>query len=356
MHLRAGGGEMKTTVVWGPPACGKSSYIDANAGANCLIWDFDRVMRVLSNKKLYTRNENLIGLVADLRSWIVERAEQTGVDEAWFSATWVNDEFRKAFESLGPEYHLIEISQEECLKRLEQDDERADVADDMKGVIQSWYDTYKRGSEMKDVERRFLTVEVRAKEGDEMIVEGRAIVYDSETDLGYFRETVAKGASTEALSRCDAFLLFNHDPNQPLARIKNGTLTATEDEQGVTIRADLSKSAQGADVYKNVKSGLIDKMSFAFSIEQESWVHAEDRNQTDLRIITKFRDIYDFSPVTYPAYKATELQARSAEAIYNSHRTSTEEAETSMDVEPTIEPTLDAMKLRLSLIETGVSL
>lgn len=345
---------MKTTVVWGPPASGKSSYIDANASDNALIWDFDRVMRVLSGKKLYSRNENLVGLVADLRSWIVERVAKSGVDEAWFSATWVNDEFRDAFKDLSPDYHLMDITKEECLKRLEQDDERVDVAEELKGVIDSWYETYKRGAAMGEMERRFITVEMRAK--DDMVVEGRAIVYDSETDLGYFRETIARGASTEALKTCDAFLLFNHDPNQPLARIKNGTLSASEDDKGVTIVADLSKSSLGPGIYTNVKSGLIDKMSFAFNIEEEKWVHSDDKTKTDLRIITKLRTIYDFSPVTYPAYQSTELQARSAKSIYESHRASMEKPGTSMDADKHVEPALDAMKLRLSLIELGETL
>lgn len=338
---------MKTTIVWGPPASGKSTYIDDNASENSFIWDFDRVMRTVSNKPMYVRNENLIGLVADMRQWVLDRIAESNVEECWFSATWVNDEFRQTFNALSPTYVMMDIEKDECLKRLEQDDQRAPVAEEMKKVIERWYEAY-RGIDMKDAERRFMTVEVRASD-QEMIVEGRAIVYDKETDLGWFRESVAKGASTEALTRCDAFLLFNHDPNQPLARIKNGTLTASEDDEGVTIRADLSKSAMGPDVYKNVKSGLIDKMSFAFTVEEEKWVINEDRKKTDLRVITKFRDLFDFSPVTYPAYKATELQARSAEAIYNSHRTSLEEPETSVDVEEDI-VALEPYMLELDLI------
>ena len=290
-----------------------------------------------------------------MRSWIIERASSTGVDELWISATWVNDEFKKSFESLDPEYHLIQISKEECLRRLEQDDERAGVADEQKGVIESWYETYGERS-MKDPERRFVSVEVRASGDEGLIIEGRAIVYDSETDLGWFRETISQGAATEALKSCDAFLLFNHDSNQPLARIKNGTLTAVEDERGVTIRADLSKSALGPNLYKDIKSGLIDKMSFAFSIEEETWVHSEDRNKTDLRVIGKFREIFDFSPVTYPAYKSTELQARSAETTYKNHQAATAEPGASTDAAAVVEPTLEVMKLRLSLIERGVAL
>ncbi len=327
---------MKTTVVWGPPASGKSTYIDTNAGENSVVYDFDRIMRALSNKPMYQRNENLIGYVAELRTWLVEKLkEDDTIDEAWFSATWVNDDFKKIFEDLHPEYHMIDIPYEECISRLEMDDQRATMQEEMKKVIDKWYDTYGKRSGVMEAERRFLQVEMRAA-SDENIIEGTPIVYDKETDLGWFREMVAKGAATEALTRSDEFLLFNHDSNQPLARRKNGTLTVTEDEKGVHIRADLSKSNLGPGLYKDIKAGLIDKMSFAFTVEEESWVTPENPKDLDLRIIRSFREIYDYSPVTYPAYKSTELQARSAQSILESHRAATVDPVPSPDEEENI--------------------
>ena len=32
----------------------------------------------------------------------------------------------------------------------------------------------------------------------------------------------------------------------------------------------------------------------------------------------EFRELFDYSPVTYPAYKQTELQARSAQDVFES--------------------------------------
>jgi len=205
------------------------------------------------------------------------------------------------------------------------------------------------------IERRFIDAkEMRAAE-QENIVEGYAVVYGVETDLGYFREMIAKGAATEALKNSDEFFLFNHDSNLPLARRKNGTLTATEDEHGVFIRADLSKSKDGPGVYLNVKSGLIDKMSFAFNIEEEEWSRSENMNGTDLRTITKFRELFDYSPVTFPAYKSTELQARNAEAIFQSHSETVVPEESSMEVEEEEEARVltDVLKLQADLLILG---
>ena len=156
------------------------------------------------------------------------------------------------------------------------------------------------------MERRFIQVEIRAADGEsgELIVEGYPIVYEQEANLGIFREKIAKGAAKEALKRSNEFVLFNHDSNIPLARRTNGTLEAKEDDKGVFIRADLSKSSRGPGVYEDIKNGLIDKMSFAFTVERDSW-------EDDLRTVEEFSEIFDYSPVTYPAYTDTELVARS---------------------------------------------
>lgn len=169
------------------------------------------------------------------------------------------------------------------------------------------------------MERRFIQVELRALSEDEgMVVEGYPIVYEQETELWGFREKIAKGAATRALEKSDEFVLFNHDSNIPLARRENGTLEVNEDEKGVFIRADLSKSSAGPGVYNDIKNGLINKMSFAFTTERDSW-------EDDLRTVEEFAEIFDYSPVTYPAYKQTDIMARSKEeAIRNRPPPSTE--------------------------------
>jgi uncharacterized protein len=203
-------------------------------------------------------------------------------------------------------------------------------------------------------ERRFLTTEMRAAESDaeQMIIEGYAIVYEQETDLGFFREKIARGAATNALKRSDEFMLFNHDSNKPLARRKNDTLEAIEDDKGVFIRADVSKSSNGEGVYRDVKSGLIDKMSFAFTVEAETW--EERQGEKELRIVTEFDQLFDYSAVTYPAYEQTQLMARSAESVLHDHRSSTEKTETSAEVDD--EAYLEELEMyvrELQLLELG---
>lgn len=201
---------------------------------------------------------------------------------------------------------------------------------------------------MGEIERRFITVEMRASEGEEMIIEGYPIVYDQETDIGWFREKIAQGAATNALARSDEFVLFNHNADIPLARRANGTLTATEDDRGVFIRADLSKSDRGPGIYRDVKSGLINKMSFAFTVARQTWI--EEKDQKDLRVVDEFEQLYDYSPVTYPAYQQTSVQARSAETIFQDHKSTTVEERAGS---PETEEQLDLLKRKAELTIRG---
>ena len=103
-------------------------------------------------------------------------------------------------------------------------------------------------------------------------------------------------------------------------------------------------------MYQDIKSGLIDKMSFAFTVDSEAW--EEKKYEKDLRTIIAFNELYDYSPVTYPAYQQTELVARSAEAVAKAHRTAPAEPESAPAEEPEVMvDALDIYKRRLRLIE-----
>lgn len=160
-----------------------------------------------------------------------------------------------------------------------------------------------------------LTVEKRADSGDEsekMIVEGYAAVYDSETNIaGLFTETIERGAFDSANMK-DVPLKYNHSDAVPiLARTRNKSLTLTPDEKGLKIRAELLDTTDGRDMFTRIKSGLLDKMSFAFSVNPDGEKWTTDDNGFQHRTITKFDRIFDVSVVDTPAYDETEIYARS---------------------------------------------
>lgn len=162
-----------------------------------------------------------------------------------------------------------------------------------------------------------LTIETRADSGDgsdseKMIVEGYAAVYDAETNIaGLFTETIERGAFDSANMK-DVPFKYNHSDAVPiLARTRNKSLTLTPDEKGLKIRAELLDTTDGRDMFKRIKSGLLDKMSFAFSVNPDGERWETDDNGFQKRTITKFDRIFDVSVVDTPAYDETEIFARS---------------------------------------------
>ena len=151
------------------------------------------------------------------------------------------------------------------------------------------------------------TLEVRS-DSDEMVIEGYAALYDNETNIGPFRETIARGAFDDVMED-DVRALMNHDPNYVLGRSGAGTLQLELDEKGLKYRVKLGEQQYAKDLYESVKRGDISASSFAFTISEQSW----NENRT-VRSIDRIGKLLDVSPVVYPAYPDTHgLQARNEE-------------------------------------------
>lgn len=154
-----------------------------------------------------------------------------------------------------------------------------------------------------------------AEESEKMIIEGYAAVFDEETLIGGeeygFYERIAKGAFDEADMK-DVPLKYNHSDNVPiLARTRNKSLELKVDDKGLFIHAELLDTQDNKDMYKRIKAGLIDKMSFTFTVKAntDEW----ERGETSKRTITKFDRLFDVSVVDVPAYDGTSIYARSLE-------------------------------------------
>ena len=142
------------------------------------------------------------------------------------------------------------------------------------------------------------TIEARS-DSDDMIIEGYAALYDNETNIGPFKETIARGAFDDVLDN-DVRALMNHDPNYVLGRTGAGTLELELDDTGLKYRIKLGEQQYAKDLYESVKRGDISQSSFAFTIAEQSW----NENRT-IRSVDKVATLLDVSPVTYPAYKDT---------------------------------------------------
>lgn len=167
-------------------------------------------------------------------------------------------------------------------------------------------------------------LETRDDSGVEGRIAGRPIVLNSRTDLGPFDEIIDSGALTET-NLNDVRLCLNHDTSYVYARSRKNSVKNTmwidTDTEGLKFEADLAikESSRAKDLYVAIERGDIDKMSFMFSIDEERWEDLESDHPT--RHITKIGSVVEISPVTFPAYDATEINARSnEEALENARK------------------------------------
>lgn len=168
-------------------------------------------------------------------------------------------------------------------------------------------------------EVRFASAIKRSEDSNpdegKMIVEGYAVTFDKETLIGDeehgFYEVIDKKAFDDADIK-DVPLKYNHADNHLiLARTRNGSLALSVDEVGLKVRAELLDTQSNRDIYKSIEAGLLDKMSFAFTVSGQSW----DRSgETPKRTITAIDRLFDVSVVDLPAYDSTSIAvARSLE-------------------------------------------
>ena len=67
------------------------------------------------------------------------------------------------------------------------------------------------------------------------------------------------------------------------------------DDTGLKYRFDAPNTALGDELLEGIMRGDISTSSFAFTIESDNWTKKEDGSY--LRTITKFKELYDVSPV-----------------------------------------------------------
>ena len=154
---------------------------------------------------------------------------------------------------------------------------------------------------MKEI--RKLDMQFRAVEdADKMEIKGYAVVFNSPETYGY-TEVIDEHALDDA-DMSDVVLRYNHnDSFMVLARTRNKSLSLEKDEKGLMIDATLQDDiTDHRNIYNAIRSGLIDKQSFAFSVDEDEYDY-----DTDTRTITKIGKLYDVSVVDQPFYNATDV-------------------------------------------------
>jgi len=163
------------------------------------------------------------------------------------------------------------------------------------------------------IERRnYAATELRAvteDDGKQKIV-GYAAVFNSlSEDLGGFREKIAPGCFARACKDGDVRALKNHNSDYVFGRTKSGTLRLAEDAHGLRIECTPPDAQWVKDMMASIDRGDIDQMSFGFRTLTDEWNLVDGEHVRTLVDV----ELYDVSPVTFPAYPETTVGLRSLE-------------------------------------------
>lgn len=136
----------------------------------------------------------------------------------------------------------------------------------------------------------------------------------------YF-ETIDRKAFDNA-DMSDIIFQYDHE-GRVLARKSNNTLIVEAEDNGLFICADLGKSQASKEMFGEISSGLVTRMSWAFTVEEESY-----NSETRTRTILKVKKVYDVSAVSIPANDDTEISARSyAKGVFEVEKQEMQERE-----------------------------
>lgn len=157
--------------------------------------------------------------------------------------------------------------------------------------------------------REYRNLSILQPNESEYRVEGYATTFNKpyllyEFDGVKYYEVIDRHALDQA-DMSDVIMQYDHE-GKVLARQSNNTLELKTDDKGLFILADLSKSQAGKEMYEEIDNGLVNRMSWAFTVDEDSY-----NSETRTRTILKIKKVYDVSAVSIPANQDTEISARS---------------------------------------------
>jgi HK97 family phage prohead protease len=180
-----------------------------------------------------------------------------------------------------------------------------------------------RRGEWERRQRRTGRIELRDDSDEGLTLTGYASLTETPYDVGFYSETISRGAFKRTLSNPDGVdvqLLVNHT-GLPLARTTSGTLTLSEDDRGLKVVADLDPTDPDVRALEpKMRRGDVTEMSFAFRVTDQDWsedyakrrINSLEIHRGDVSVVS-----YGASPTTNATLRAEEVrrQARAAALV-----------------------------------------
>ena len=167
---------------------------------------------------------------------------------------------------------------------------------------------------IENIERRFAEFRFDDSGEDGPVLRGYAAVFDSDSVFMGFTERISQGAFTRTLAESnDVKALVEHETSNIIARTGNDSLTLREDDHGLYVEIRPNQSSTAQDLVENIRTGLLDSMSFGFHVVKDSWERSEGQNIRTLLDV----DLIEVSVVATPAYQASEIALRDLESAWS---------------------------------------
>jgi len=188
-------------------------------------------------------------------------------------------------------------------------------------------------------ETRAFNFEIRAEQNEQhgTYITGTPIVFDQDTDLGWYQERIDHQALAGADLKDVRFLVGHNTSMIPLARSRNNnensTMQMVVTDRGMDIRVDLDteNNAEAKALYSAVQRGDMSGMSFMFTVDADKDIWEDIDTDYPKRTIMSIRKVYEVSAVAFPAYESTSIQAASEDGTLDSAHASLESAKRKQD-------------------------
>jgi hypothetical protein len=188
----------------------------------------------------------------------------------------------------------------------------------------------------KEIRTLPTTIEIRAAEGEEgkrTIVGSIKYNTDSEVMTDWwgdeFVEQITSGAFSNSLQERNVVALWSHVTSQVLGNTKSGTLRITDTEEELRFELDIPNTSVGNDAWELIQRGDVDGVSFGFRVrpDGEKWSKTEIDGKKIYRRSILDAELFEISPVAFPAYPANEVSARGLEEFKASEKRAADQYE-----------------------------
>lgn len=131
------------TVLYGPPAAGKTTYVQQHAKPGDLILDIDSLFDALSAANANEDHRgHLLPFVCEARDAIIKRlSRRTRLPRAWVVSTVLSPAERRAYAAAGATVYTLIPPVETCLERCRNRDGKASR---LLEIIRGWYSSYQK--------------------------------------------------------------------------------------------------------------------------------------------------------------------------------------------------------------------